>query len=462
MRARPRPYRPGFTLVEVLIATFVIALGVLGLLALFAGAARQQQVASLTSRAHAHARNAESILGVNFGNLRNTSNNFIPGVWYQLPMQDQFHYLTVNPRRATGGAYFLTPSEASPRLVWTVLNFDDADVPVTPDPGNGGIVDLAADAGVRRLDPASLSFLVTLIDTGTRQTVTLPPYVRTPALEPQYTDRPETSGVASYMPGGLPTSQPGQADADYIRVNLELAANGTTPARVLDMNIRAVDPAGTLVIKSIVAFYRIRSDELVSLRDRVLFQPDQAAPNGERPVLAYSVLYRTVGSLTQMAVVSYSLTAGSGGAEWIPPERLSDIQRDPQPTPVRGVRLRLGFDKDRQAYYLTNEGPEEQSAFALAVGQIILIAGTNAANPGADAPVTVVGQQRLNNQLRAYLDRAPRSGGRNILPAQRRENDQLQNVIAFAVNDVAVSLDNDSSEWRLRALSATVYQVGGN
>lgn len=59
--ARARvPLAPGFTLIEVLIAVVIIGLGMIGLSALFAGAARQQQIVSQSARSTTAARNAEA------------------------------------------------------------------------------------------------------------------------------------------------------------------------------------------------------------------------------------------------------------------------------------------------------------------------------------------------------------------------------------------------------------------
>ena len=62
-----RRTRRGFTLIEVLMAAFVLAIGVLGLTALFAGAARQQQLSSQTTRAVAAARSADAFIAERFG-----------------------------------------------------------------------------------------------------------------------------------------------------------------------------------------------------------------------------------------------------------------------------------------------------------------------------------------------------------------------------------------------------------
>ena len=103
----PTRPRAGFTLIEVLLATFVIALGVLGILALFAGAAKQQQASSFETAAIFATKNAEGLLTSNFSAL-----GVDPGapppredVWHILPMRgcdEQQRYLTAPP-----GQFFL-------------------------------------------------------------------------------------------------------------------------------------------------------------------------------------------------------------------------------------------------------------------------------------------------------------------------------------------------------------------
>ncbi|MFM9959569.1 MAG: prepilin-type N-terminal cleavage/methylation domain-containing protein [Phycisphaerales bacterium] len=76
-----------FTLIEVLIAVIIIGLGMIGISALFAGAARQQQIVSQSSRTTTAARNAESKVLELFSTLRDvndvancTYNGVIPSV----------------------------------------------------------------------------------------------------------------------------------------------------------------------------------------------------------------------------------------------------------------------------------------------------------------------------------------------------------------------------------------------
>lgn len=64
--------RPAFTLIEVLIAVIIIGLGMIGISALFAGAARQQQLVSQSSRGTTAARNTESKIVDRFSGFRDS------------------------------------------------------------------------------------------------------------------------------------------------------------------------------------------------------------------------------------------------------------------------------------------------------------------------------------------------------------------------------------------------------
>lgn len=68
--ASPAFFRRGFTLIEVLVAVIIIGLGMIGLSALFAGAARQQQLVSQSSRGTTAARNTESKIIETFSGFR--------------------------------------------------------------------------------------------------------------------------------------------------------------------------------------------------------------------------------------------------------------------------------------------------------------------------------------------------------------------------------------------------------
>ncbi len=139
MTARRRPSNMagaarGFTLLEILISAFIIALGVLGLTALFAGTARQQQVSAELSESVTTGQNASAIVSAKMGRLDaddvsnpNDFGNYKQAgalltqpcsgdplyfdVWYPVPAIAQADgvgaSLSVNPDSADDGLYFL-------------------------------------------------------------------------------------------------------------------------------------------------------------------------------------------------------------------------------------------------------------------------------------------------------------------------------------------------------------------
>ncbi len=150
-RRGARPVAGGFSLMEVLMAAFVMGLGVLGLTALFAGAARQQQLASQQTRSWLMSQSAEAMLadrlapvGVMNGGCQNPApepahpcadlaalDNILPGVWYPVPMEDlpggaaqanAGAFLTLNPTDTSwfdGDLFFrMEPTEELPKLLY--------------------------------------------------------------------------------------------------------------------------------------------------------------------------------------------------------------------------------------------------------------------------------------------------------------------------------------------------------
>lgn len=132
----------GFTLIEVLMAAFVLAIGVLGLTALFAGAARQQQLSSQTTRSVSAARSADAFIAERFGPIADIEGNtvlqrgtaippngqtpatdIVPDQWYVIPRSTDGS-LSLNPREAVSGwqntSLFVAarPREALPKLLF--------------------------------------------------------------------------------------------------------------------------------------------------------------------------------------------------------------------------------------------------------------------------------------------------------------------------------------------------------
>jgi prepilin-type N-terminal cleavage/methylation domain-containing protein len=117
-----RRARPGFTLIEVLMAAFVLALGVLGLAALFAGAARQQQIASETTQSVSLSKGAEATIRQNFGRLSSDCNDdlgFGSKEWVALRSEQDLHYLTISSGNYDGSVYFAAkPTQQLPRVCY--------------------------------------------------------------------------------------------------------------------------------------------------------------------------------------------------------------------------------------------------------------------------------------------------------------------------------------------------------
>lgn len=464
--------RRGFTLIEVLIASFIIAIGLIGLTALFAGVAGQQQLSSLVSQGDAHARNAEAVLGPLFGRLVESdqaTSQSMQTIWRPIVMDDEDYSLRVDdtqgpiPRR-----WFLAePSSSLPSPVLIDNVSGDPDWGVDPTSDIGFALFNYNFSGDRAIDPESLQIDVVVVEranpTGPSQLFS---YFRAPGEI--YFDNPLSLSPIIFPERGDPQAT-GFADAsqrDFVRVNCQLGRAGVQPARITDMYIKAVaDSGGTLIIKSItVTRYKRREYQLVSLPDRVLTRPDASAPGGRRPYMSYSLAFRQAGSSTDLVLFVYQMTPGSASAVWGPPERVSDIEASPSLSPLRQTNLLLGFDNERKQYFFQPEaGQEPDSLWALAVGQRLLVmgypnSGSNIAAQGAEEPVRVVATERVNNKLRAYLERGPRAGRVAILPLERRRNNQTERVRVLGVNDTVTSLE-DQSQWRLRPLGAYVSRI---
>ena len=103
----------GYSLIEVLIATTVLALGTLGLIAILAGSASQQRSASMQNLSVGVVKNADGLLSRMLGRNGSTLGAIPVGQWTNVIMDVNSHYLTVAP------GYLLVP-EPLPTTVYTV------------------------------------------------------------------------------------------------------------------------------------------------------------------------------------------------------------------------------------------------------------------------------------------------------------------------------------------------------
>ena len=155
----PAAARRAFSLVEVLLAAFVVAIGVLGLTALFAGAARQQQVSSELSRGLSGAISARAVLAPRLGGELTADpgeggaalDDLQPGVWNRLISDPDRDHLLVPP---DPDLYYLATPEVRTRLLYEY----EPDVFGTTEvidlrPADSAIADVSLidDLGLRRV-----------------------------------------------------------------------------------------------------------------------------------------------------------------------------------------------------------------------------------------------------------------------------------------------------------------------
>lgn len=498
-RMHPHPARrrraarsPGFTLIEVLIATFIFALGLLGLLALFAGAAVQQQAASQVTNSVFASNAAEAIVGRVAGRLeyRDNNNQINPTEFDNLVPQDQWkvlkHFVSNNFDSADPethvGTLRLRPDNTPNRASFFFVAPAPEQLPLVlydrPDQvtqsgsgtytrtGNQQPFTNRVNAfAVSRVHRESLNIVAvrteegTVPDPGAFRDIF---YTRRDNLPPGYDSPANRRTMVAFSPSTFVPSD--QVDPnDFIVINLADVPNPTFKARVEEMRIADVnDSGGARRVDSVtVPFYEWRSEEIVSIADRVVYRPDDSRADGRRPVLSYSLLYRrTSASTTQVAVFTYSLKAPSPRAVFMPVE--SEEPNDPK-SPLQRVRVRLGYDQNRRAYYVekTNSAlPSivQDSDFILRTGAVLLIEGdADGDPPGSDLPVRIV-ETTFDDQgrpQRGYLDRGPRANGKSYIDPLPGG---VQTLRAWTIKPTVES--EDGSIWRLEPIDTRVLQTG--
>lgn len=462
----------GFTLVEVMMATVIIGLGVLGLLALFAGAARQQQLSTQQSTALQVTQNAAARLATRFGTLSSPDLALLnPNQWYAAKSKTSDHTLTI---AAPGGRPIYALVESSETI--PLMLYDRARLPGTPpttgvyqSPGGDYFPGLRAFAQ-RRIDPDSIELTVTLVHPMTLARTVLPPFRRPPVsarASDAYTAEPN---LIAYFRGGVVNS-----DSRIILDVQDEPAEGTTPASVYAFNLPQIGttPPNDLILDSIeVSGYLWRNDTLLSLSDRIVTTPDPGyGDSGRRPELAFSVLYRRTATASQLAMITYTLTAPSGGSIYIPPETNINNFGDtgsgipPDSTmdgiaPIARVPLELAWDENEQSYYAA--ATRDEAAWAVDAGQLLLVAGDGSVS-GSDQAVRVRRRVRgPDDRWRGYLTDSPRYGhGRSYLPSRTAAPVQLD---FWAVRDIVQSYadrgQSNGPKWALKPLDIRIIQLG--
>lgn len=485
------PSRRGFTLIEVLMAAFIIGLGVLGLSALFAGAARQQQIATQTTGSVLATRNAAAILAGNFGAIRarpdldiNVLSNARPGVWYPVPtpagesylsvdaidgpIDRSLHYIIREPQRTT--MYERPVNQAA-----VGQGFVNANGGTVPEPFRTGLRALPHV----RVEPTSMPSIDLIFSSTANNRVGYLSYINVPMeavalyltdsgfpapLEwPDIFNQNVRANHAMFFPGGVV----GISDYIIVRVS-ETPIVNPPPAGIVGMRIAPIIGDGTLRIERMeLPEYSRRADRLISLDDRIVYRPDAAAKGGQRPDIGYAVLYRRFDSgAAQLGIFTYQLTALDGRtlrpptqdrAVFEPRETLSDFGGNRAPLRViTGVQL--AYDDVEKNYYILVSAADENINWITEPGQILLVRSRdNDTLSGADAPVRVLRRTRVGNQFRGDLDRGPRAAGQSMVPDFNAGT--RTDITVWAIQQNAVSGSPDGGQWRLAPLDFRVLQV---
>jgi prepilin-type N-terminal cleavage/methylation domain-containing protein len=497
--ARRVSARRGFTLLEVLIATFIIALGSLGLLVLFAGAATQQREAARITSSAFNVGSVASILDESAGKLVLT----LPpdeagaltvaeligspeGQWVRMPVDPQTGEIVAAPPGQEDALAF-SRQRSDPFVAYSA-RFAQASAFLLPGQGEYGELTFPAPQFAEQLDtrevgefkrPFPGDELDRFGDLPSVKVVTnTPPTVPggaggrgrlEVALRPFA--EPDSAGEIG---GGNPVQAPGGLEFDpndnvlfftpagdapdasdpgltFVALSVGDARTGEPP-RILAFRIDDVASNLTRLIERIeIERLSVLEGSLVSARNRVFTVPDENFPTNGRSDLALSAVYRVAPSSdsTQIAVFSYDVRGGPPGSLFVADESSEDA------SPLGVVQLTLRYDADRQRYTVRGSAANEAVRDALVNGQVLLAQrGPNVGDAGADLPSVVNRVRRLGNELVAEIDRVPRIDGRSMLPTLGSQ----ASIPFFYVKSSAFSAFDDS-EWLLEPRNVRVIQL---
>lgn len=207
--------------------------------------------------------------------------------------------------------------------------------------------------------------------------------------------------------------------------------------------------------------FEYRGHRIVSADNRIWRTPDPDSPTGYRPVVAYSLLYRDLGSEggAQYVVFTYALRSSSARAEYVPPEEKTHITAGD--SPIKRVPLKLGYDDELLRHYVVIPRSDED-VWVTNPGQILMFMGDGGASPdpirGADGPVKVLFLRDDGGNRRGYLEGPPRSG---VVALESGLPGSEVDYEVWAVQPSVVS-EADGSEWGLRPIEARVFEIFEN
>lgn len=530
-RQHTRPAR-AFTLVEVMLAAVIIALGVLGLSALFAGAAKTQLDTARLSRASQSIERAAEAARARFDSVAKGRLNpqtaytdeqysggiIVPGVrsvWYAFAAYGEqtdpaypVHALTLDPG--------VNPTQGSLRLFQLV---DTPEMVLYENP--------LAEYGA----PPLMTVKPANHESANMNLPTSASNATYDWRQPQATMNPFWNALGITRIKEIPFAR---IEPGTLRVRFEIALHGpeTSSLRVLsrrsvviddaayadnadDHNVpdedgvpqaagapdgifsadrgawllfdRGLDPRGGFQLPGVtepkarlISFgVRVQTNEWVERIvlepaqrrvDRVLTLGERVTDNGDGSYTGVAALWRrTRDGGHQLGMVAYVAEPTGSGARtpFIPPESGTLANRL-----WRRVTLSLDFDSGAQRFTLgTNQNDR---AFALATGQILMIAGEGSnpdalpSEPGSETFVrvtrTITG---VSGQVRAFLDVPPKDFGYPLIwpNGYGAATGHAQTLPSTATVDVWVlapqvrSLSPDARTWRIRPIEHRVIDV---
>jgi len=470
-----------FTLIEVLIATTVLGLGVLGLIAVLAGSATQQRAATMQNLSVGIATNAEDVLTKQLGRPGGNFVTIQDGQWTPSYMDPVTNYLTVFP----GYLLINEPPPSGPIMNAGFIPGDviSGDLP----PTNNQTATYTASS------PSAFYINYPIDELNHRRINLQSGFVITFEIlsyTPGNTRIDSTSTEVVFTAPPPPSPLNDYGNQDEISFSGGVTSNGLS---LLSFNRRERETTGRARIESFtipldstqfvnsisISGYDWRNDQLMSLSDRLVTEPDETMPGGKRPVLGYSALLRRTSASTQMCFITYSLRAlarptkvddlGKRGFAFIPPD--TELSVDTLDSVLREVEVQLGYEHETKRYFIEiDSNLEETVGWAMAQGQVLMMSSRfgvlgqspDPSDPGADFPVRVLRRVTVTDLggstlIRAYLDRSPRVNGRSPI-ADLVTNDYREPIHVWGVYPVVKSL-TDETEWALTPIEARVIQV---
>jgi hypothetical protein len=218
--------------------------------------------------------------------------------------------------------------------------------------------------------------------------------------------------------------------------------------------------------------YVARVEQMPDLRDRVISVLDPQRPQGRRPVVGYSLLYRrTPDGNGELAVFGYSINptsrpvpqAGSSALptnDFVPFEHPTNFRADGD-SPIATARFDVRWDDNRGQFYVIHTGGAGTPESVIRPGTLILFGGGENPNSdvyGADAAVRIQSRVRVGNELRGYLEDAPRYRGKP-LGTLATQPPSTQTLVGWFVRDRVRSMVSQETWFQLEAVDVRVVPM---